>query len=97
MLMGKIFLKLLGRVREVAEAESLETDIKEGENLESVLHCLSEKFGERLQNLLFSKNGSWGQNLVVFVNGKNVLTEGGLKTALNDGDQLIIFTPIVGG
>lgn len=94
---GKISLKFLAKVKEAADTESLEINIKDGETLESVLHFLNEKFGERLRNLLFSKDGSWGENLIVFVNGKNVITEDGLKTILNDGDQLIIFTPIVGG
>jgi molybdopterin converting factor small subunit len=37
------------------------------------------------------------ENLVIFVNGRNILTLDGVKTKLADGDYLILSTPVAGG
>jgi MoaD family protein len=95
--MAKVFIKFLANVKEAVGKESLEINISDGETLENVLHSLSKKFGEHLRNVFFKKDGSLADNLIVFVNGKNVMIEKGLKTKVNDGDHIIIFTPVAGG
>lgn len=95
--MARVSIKFLANVKEVAGTESLEINVNDGETLENVLYLLSKRFGKRLRNLFFKKEGSLAENLVIFVNGKNVMTEKGLETKIGNGDHLIIFTPVAGG
>ncbi|NWF86743.1 MoaD family protein [Candidatus Bathyarchaeota archaeon] len=95
--MAKILIRFLAHVKEATGKELMEISVKNGETIEQILYVLCEKFGDRLKNVLFKKDGAVAENLIIFVNGKNVMTEKGLKTTVNDGDQLMIFTPIAGG
>lgn len=95
--MGKVHVKFLTVFKEVVKRDFADIDIKEDETVEKVLDHLCDQFGEEMRRLIFRKNGSVAGNLVIFVNGRNILTLDGLKTRLNDGDYLILSTPVVGG
>lgn len=96
--MAKISVKFLSSdVKKASGKESLDLTINAGETVQQVLLLLGEKFGERFKNVIFSSEGLVRENLVVFVNGQNVMAKNGLKTKVKDGDQIMIFTPIVGG
>jgi MoaD family protein len=95
--MGKVHVKFLTALQEIATRDSAYIDIEEDETVEKVLDHLCDQFGEEIRKLIFRKNGSVAGNIVIFVNGRNILTLNGLKTRLNDGDYLILSKPVVGG
>jgi MoaD family protein len=95
--MAKILIRFLAHAKEAMNKESTELSISDGETIEQVLDSLTERFGDPLQKVFFKKDGSISENLVIFVNGRNVLTEKSLKTLVKNGDQVLIFTPIAGG
>lgn len=96
--MAKISIRFLAQVKEAINKDFTDLNIKDGETLNEVLHSLIEEFGEPLKNVFFRKDGSVSEELIVFVNGKNIMMTGkGLKITVKDGDQLMVFTPIAGG
>lgn len=95
--MAKVSIKFFANVREAVGKESIEIDVDDHEVLENILHYLCGKFGERLRKIIFNDDGLVAENLMVFVNGENIVAKEGLKTKVNDGDQLIFLTPIAGG
>jgi len=92
-----VHVKFLTRFKEITGKDFAEADIEKGGTVEDLLKHLCNQFGEPLRNLIFRKNGSIVENLVIFVNGRNILTLDGVKTKLADGDYLILSTPVAGG
>lgn len=95
--MGKVHVKFLTIFKEVTKRDSVDVDVEEDGAVEEVLEYLCNQFGEEFRNLIFRKNGSVAGNLIIFVNGKNILTLSGLKTRLKDNDYLILSTSVIGG
>lgn len=95
--MIKIHVKFLAAFREIAKRDSDDIGVEGSETVENVLEHLCNQYGEQFRSLIFRKDGSIVGNLVIFVNGRNILTMDGLKTRLKDGDHLILSKPIVGG
>lgn len=81
-----------GRPRELA-GTSRET-ISAGPNLRlaDVFGMLGEKYGEALAGEL-----SHAERLIVFVNGRDYRTVGGLDVRLSDSDQVAILPVVTGG
>lgn len=95
--MAKINVKFLAAFRDVVGKNYVDVTIEEGETVEELLKRLCNQFGKKLRNLIFRKNDSITNNVVIFVNGRNILTLDGLKTKLKDDDYLILSTPLTGG
>ena len=53
-------------------------------------------FGAQLFNLLVDK-GNLREDVVILINGKNILLSGGIDTPLSSGDDVAIFPPVSGG
>ncbi|MEM3578089.1 MAG: MoaD family protein [Candidatus Bathyarchaeia archaeon] len=95
--MIKVHVRFLTRFKEVTKRDSADVSINKGSTIDDLLRHLCNLFGESFCSLVFRRNGSIAENLVIFVNGKNILTLEGGKTKLADGDYLILSTPVVGG
>ncbi|MEM2249344.1 MAG: MoaD family protein [Candidatus Bathyarchaeia archaeon] len=95
--MAKVQVKFLSGFKEAVKGESAEVSIVGGSTVEDVLKHLCDKFGEPLRSLIFKNGKSIAGNLIIFVNGRNILTINGVKTVLRDGDQIILSTPVAGG
>jgi hypothetical protein len=59
------------------------------ETLENMLRYLCEKFGNGLRKIIFKDDSAVTENLIVFVNDENIVAKEGLKTKVNDRDQLL--------
>ena len=57
----------------------------------SLIDILGERFGEKLKNFLLGEN-----NCFILVNGKGIMTTGGLATTLHPDDKIDVL-PFVGG
>ena len=67
-------------------------------DLQTVLDCLNNRYGSEFKEYVFEKESGRVRSFLQFlVNGRNVSTLKGLKTALNDGDVLAIIPPVGGG
>lgn len=65
--------------------------------METVLKQLSRKYGKDFDDYMFDELGDVQGHLQILINGKSVSTMQGLKTRLNDADQVAILPPVGGG
>lgn len=90
--MPKIRVKLFANIREFTGTKELEVD---SGTVREVLKKLCRKF-PGFEELIFD-----GEKIKpyinVFLNGKNVLDEGGPGTMLHTDDEIAIFPPVSGG
>ena len=72
-------------------SRNVEVDLQAGCTVQSLLERLAEMYGKSFER------GIWGQDGKLFVaimlNGVST----GLKTQLNDGDDIVLVPPIAGG
>jgi len=95
--MSKVHVKFLSTFKETVKREFAEVNIDGSNTIEDLLKNLCDQFGEPLRGLIFKDDTSIARNLIIFVNGRNIITLNGLKTELRDGDQIILSTPVAGG
>jgi molybdopterin synthase sulfur carrier subunit len=95
--MAKVHVKFLSGFKESVGREFVEVSISEDHTIEDMLKYLCDQFGEPLRSLVFKNGASVAGNIIVFINGRNIVTLNGLKTKLKDGDQIILSTPVAGG
>lgn len=72
-----------------------ETDIEAG-SVRELLFRLRDVFGARLFDLIVDK-GNLREDVVILVNGKNILLSGGIDTPLSPEDDVAVFPPVSGG
>ena len=64
------------------------------ETLSAVLHRLGDTYGDRFRETLFKpESPDIRPEIVVLVNGQHQ----GLESELEEGDELVLFTPLAGG
>jgi len=64
--------------------------------IEELLEILSEKTGKDLKRLMI-RDGDLNPLVIVFVNGKNVRHDKGLKTTVKSGDEVSVVPAVAGG
>jgi molybdopterin synthase sulfur carrier subunit len=68
-----------------------------GEQVDGLLARLQEQIEIPFLHKLTAENGELKVGTIIMVNGKHVLHLDGLKTPLNDGDEVALFPPGGGG
>jgi len=80
-----------GGVREYTSGlKSVEID--EAKNIRELIVKLIERFGKRFEEKLFSK-----ESCFFLVNGKGIMTTGGLETPLSGNDRVELLQHVDGG
>ena len=95
----KITIRSFLAMREVMGGQSaLELEIGSLTVME-LLHELSDKFGERFSQVVFDKTGKeLNQDIRIVINGRHYShMPQKLNTPLQDGDEISLFPPVMGG
>jgi molybdopterin synthase sulfur carrier subunit len=61
-----------------------------------LLEYLVGKYGSEFREMIY-KGSTLYNNVIILVNGKNINYLSGLKTKLNEGEEVNIFPPVAGG
>ncbi len=61
-----------------------------------VVDLLCEKYGESFQKLMLD-DGKLRNNVIILINGNNVIFGKGIKEEIKSGDSVDIFPPVAGG
>ncbi len=93
--MMQTLVKLFAEFREAAGRDKEPLELPEGATVSQALEELSRRIPQ-LYELMFDQ-GKLRDHLHVFLNGRNVVTAGGLGAKLTDGDTLTFFPPVGGG
>lgn len=87
-------VKFLGYIRDYTGCK--ETEVEGYETLEELLTGLSRLYGERFWEEVV-KNAGISDNIIVLVNGRNIVFLNGIDTHLEDSDVVSIFPVMAGG
>ena len=83
--------KILGR-------GDIDLTTKKGSTVKDVLITMVETYGEPLTAQLFDSGGELFPYIRLMVNGRDIaFLENKMETALQDGDEILIFPPVGGG
>ncbi len=91
----RVLVKLFGEFREAAGRDQHTLELADRATVAEALEALGASLPQ-LHPLMF-KGGALRDHLHVFINGRNVVTSGGLEAELRDGDSLTFFPPVGGG
>jgi molybdopterin synthase sulfur carrier subunit len=67
-----------------------------GKSVEEIIGMLSSKYGDSFNKLMFS-DGKLRGNVIILINGQNIIFKNGVKEKLEENDLLDIFPPVAGG
>jgi len=83
--------KILGR-------GDIDLTMEKGSTVKDVLVTMVETYGEPLTAQLFDSGGELFPYIRLMVNGRDIaFLENKMETALQDGDEILIFPPVGGG
>jgi len=68
----------------------------DGKSVEEIIGMLSSKYGDSFNKLMFS-DGKLRGNVIILINGQNIIFKNGVKEKLGENDLLDIFPPVAGG
>lgn len=73
-----------------------ETSIECCSTVEELLQILCSMYGKKFENRVLKGKG-WSDEIIVLVNGRNIINMDGIKTGLNRDDIISIFPVVAGG
>ncbi len=74
-----------------------QVDYSDVNTLRDVIERFMTDHGKKIRKGFVNSHGNLESHVVILVNGRNHLFLEELDTILNDGDQIVISPPLVGG
>jgi molybdopterin synthase sulfur carrier subunit len=68
----------------------------DGKTVDEIIKSISSTYGDGFAKLMFS-NGSLRGNVIILINGQNIIFKNGVNEKLREDDLLDIFPPVAGG
>jgi len=90
----KIRVEFFATFREIFQAKEREITLREGSTIEDVLDALCNS--ENLRQEIFDNNGL-KPYLIILKNDRHIQFQQGLKTEVQEGDNIAIFPLLDGG
>lgn len=91
-------VRFFAYIRNKEYAGCKEIDHPVCENLRALGEDLSARFGTKFRQLYFSADGSdFGDEIIVFVNGRRAEFLDGINTSLSEDDTILLFPVVAGG
>lgn len=95
---NKVNVKLLGVIKGIAKADSVELELnEEEENLVDILKRLAERYGNEMKNRLFSGEDKVAPDLMISYEDRVFPARGNEKALIKKGSQITIFSFVHGG
>jgi sulfur-carrier protein len=89
-----------GLIRNVVGIAGETVTLPERTSVRGLLNILSQKYGERFRDVLFTSEGTLPANAIILLDGKNILHGNGLDTEIPPAGSahiLVTMTAIGGG
>jgi MoaD family protein len=96
----RVSVRFFTILREIVgkKEETLEFPKNAKVTVNSVLRCLSEKYGKAFDEYVYDVTTGEVKGFLQFlVNGRSVSSSEGMETKLSDGDVIAIVPPVSGG
>ncbi len=94
--MVKVYVRLLGDLREAMGKERLEIELPSGMRLKEVIEAISSRYDELREHIIDSMKGEIRTDLIILVNEKSI--ESFTKDEkIKDNDIITLASAIAGG
>ena len=84
-------------LREITGKKQEEFVIENKIKFSKFLKNLADNYGDALGNKIYENHGRHRNYLIYLINGRNIHSEEGFETRLNEGDSIAIMPPVGGG
>ncbi len=91
----KIEIKYFAQIKKEVGKPSDEIELEPGTTLQKCIAEIGQKNTIGFKNILFEESGAYRDAVVLVVNGAQVRYDENPK--MNDGDELLLMSPIAGG
>ncbi|HUI39723.1 MAG TPA: ubiquitin-like small modifier protein 1 [Methanothrix sp.] len=91
----RVHVRAFANFREIL-GRDLSVDMKDGSTIGDILDDLSSS-RQQLRSAIFDESGQVREYVIIMKNRKDVSALQGLKTVLEDGDEVAILPPVAGG
>lgn len=81
--------------REVFDTSEREVELKDAPNVQVLLNILCDS--DERREKIFDDSGELRPYVTILKNGRSIKTLNGVRTELNEGDEVAMFLPIAGG
>lgn len=93
----KILVKYFTTLREITGKKEEQIEFTSAATVASLLKQLSKRYGKEFNDYVYDELGNLRGHLHFLVNGQSITSLRGLRTRLNEGDQVAILPPVGGG
>ncbi len=91
----KVNVEYTAQLRKIIGDGGEIVEVGEGTSLSEVVSIIAEKYGDRLQDVLFDKEGTLQPSVLVSVN--DAQADPLVNEPLHDGDRISFMSPMAGG
>jgi molybdopterin synthase sulfur carrier subunit len=88
------FLSLL---IDVTDVEELSLQVSDNSDLRNLLDQLALKFGKRFEEMIFKSSNDLNKYVLITINGRDIRSLEGLKTKIQENDEISFIPAIAGG
>ena len=92
-----VTVRFFTTLREITKKRKEEIELPSAITVGDLMSLLSKKYGRRFTGYVYDEKGRTGPHLQFLVNGRNTASSQGLKTRLEDRDDVAIIPPVGGG
>jgi MoaD family protein len=91
-------VRTIGLLRSLLGRAELDVALPEGGTVADLLAALVQTYGEQVApHFVEPEDAAVHPPLRVMVNGRDITVLGGRQAVLQDGDEILVLTPIAGG
>ena len=88
-------VKYYANLRDVTGLKEDKIDLKDT-TVHNLINFLVSKYGQAFSGLMFDGD-SLRNNIIILVNGINIIFKNGINETIKEGDTVDIFPPVAGG
>jgi len=93
----KVNVKFFTTLREITGKKEEQLEFSNAPTVASLLKQLSTKYGKEFDDYVYDELGTLRGHLQILVNGQSVTSLKGIRTRLENSDQVAILPPVGGG
>lgn len=95
--MAKVKVQSFAEIKDALGGGEIEVEIDDNATLRDVFEAMAEKYGSRFKDQIWNKLTGEMEPFLVMLNEKTYSSLHEFETKVNDGDEIAILLPVVGG